>query len=206
MYRHPSFTVDDEELIRSLTADRRLGTIVVASGGGFEASPLPWLFNGDELHGHVVNANPLVELCAADVPCLVTFDLADGYVSPSWYPSKTEHGKVVPTWNYVAVHVHGSVRAVTDREWVLGQVTSLSESMEQERPDPWSVSDAPEDFIQKQLGSITGLIVSIDRIEAKAKLSQNRTDADRVAVQEKIGSGNSEAEIANYMAKFSADS
>ncbi len=145
MYRHPSFAVDDEELIRSLTADRRLGTIVVASGDGFEASPLPWLFNGDELHGHVVNANPLVELCAADVPCLVTFDLADGYVSPSWYPSKTEHGKVVPTWNYVAAHVPGSVRAVTDREWVLGQVTSLSESMEQDRPDPWSVSDAPED-------------------------------------------------------------
>lgn len=200
MYRHPSFVVDDAEFIRSSIAERRLGTLVVTHAGGFEASPLPWLLVGDELHGHVVNANPLVEICGEGVPCLVVFDVADGYVSPSWYPSKVEHGRVVPTWNYLAVHVHGSVRVVTDRKWIHDQVRSLTHLMEQNRPEPWSVSDAPDTFIQKQLSSITGLVITIERIEAKAKLSQNRTDADRVAVQEKIGDGHSGVGLAGYMA------
>lgn len=199
MYRHPSFAVDDREFIRSSIAERRLGTLVVTHGGGFEASPLPWLLVGDELHGHVVNENPLVDVCDRGVPCLVVFDVADGYVSPSWYPSKVEHGRVVPTWNYVAVHVHGSVRTVTDREWIHDQVRSLTDMMEQSRLDPWSVSDAPDTFIQKQLSSITGLVVTIDRIEAKAKLSQNRTEADRVAVQDNIGDGRSGAGLAGFM-------
>jgi len=123
-----------------------------------------------------------------------------GYVSPSWYPSKVEHGRVVPTWNYVAVHVHGSVRTVSDPEWIHDQVRSLTDMMELSRPDPWSVSDAPDTFIQKQLSSITGLVVTIDRIEAKAKLSQNRTEADRVAVQDNIGDGRSGVGLAGYMA------
>jgi len=199
MYRHPSFSVEDQSLMRSLIAERRLGTIVVASSGGFEASPLPWLLDGDELHGHVVNANPLVEMCAEDVPCLVIFDLADGYVSPSWYPSKLEHGNVVPTWNYVSVHAHGSVRVMNDHEWKLRQVEKLTEEMEQSRPEPWTVDDAPDSYIEKMVSSITGLVVSIDRIEAKAKLSQNRSEADRVAVQEKIGAVQPRVGITNYM-------
>lgn len=199
MYRHPSFAVDDEEFIRSLITERRIGTLVVTHVGAFEASPLPWLLVGDELHGHVVAANPLVDICESGVPCLVVFDVADGYVSPSWYPSKVEHGRVVPTWNYVAVHVHGSVRAVTDREWIHDQVTSLTDLMEETRSEPWSVRDAPDAFIQKQLSSICGLVVTIDRMEAKAKLSQNRTDADRVAVQEHIGDGRSGVGLAGFM-------
>jgi transcriptional regulator len=199
MYRHPSFSVDDQSLMRRLIAERRLGTIVVVSGGRFEASPLPWLLGGNELHGHVVNANPLVEMCAEEVPCLVIFDLADGYVSPSWYPSKLEHGKVVPTWNYVSVHVHGSVRVMTDHEWKLRQVEKLTEEMEQSRPEPWSVDDAPDSYIEKMVSSITGLVVSIDRIEAKAKLSQNRSEPDRQAVREKLGGVPPSVGITNYM-------
>jgi len=200
MYRHPSFAVDDEEFIRSTVAERRLGTLVVTHAGAFEASPLPWLLVGDELHGHVVNANPLVDVCVEGVPCLGVFDVADGYVSPSWYPSKVEHGRVVPTWNYLAVQVHGSVRTVTDPEWIHDQVRSLTDLMEESRPEPWSVSDVPDTFIHKQLSSITGLVVTIDRFEAKAKLSQNRTDADRVAVQLHIGDGRSGVGLAGYMA------
>lgn len=199
MYRHPSFSVEDQNLLRAMLDERRLGTIVTASGGVFEASPLPWVLVGEELHGHVVNANPLVDLCREGVPCLVAFDVADGYVSPSWYPSKLEHGKVVPTWNYVAVHVHGSVGIVTDHEWKLRQVTALTEVMERDRSDPWSVGDAPDSFISKMVDSITGLVVSIDRIEGKSKLSQNRSEPDQKAVREKMAGLLPRVGISAYM-------
>jgi transcriptional regulator len=110
------------------------------------------------------------------------FDLVDGYVSPTWYPSKAEHHQVVPTWNYVSVHVHGSVRVVDDVHWLRDQVGRLTERFEDDMPYPWAVSDAPDDFIAKMLKGIVGLEFHVDRVEGKAKLSQNRSDADRAGV------------------------
>jgi transcriptional regulator len=112
--------------------------------------------------------------------------LADGYVSPSWYPSKAEHGKVVPTWNYELVHVHGTVRVHDDPAWVRLLVTDLTDRHESARyapPDGWQVTDAPPDFIDAQLRAIVGVEVEISSIEAKRKLSQNRPDGDRTGVE-----------------------
>lgn len=182
MYRHPRFVIEDPAVAERLVVERTVGTLVVAAGDRFEASPLPWVVAGEVFRGHVAANNPLADLCATEVPCIVVFDLGDAYVTPSWYPSKTEHGKVVPTWNYVAVHVHGRVRAVGEDDWKREQVGALTDLMERQRPEPWAVSDAPEEFVAAQLRAIVGLEVVVDRLEAKAKLSQNRLPQDRDGV------------------------
>lgn len=107
---------------------------------------------------------------------------ADAYVSPSWYASKAEHGRVVPTWNYSAVHLRGPVTVRDDLDWVRSAVTRLTERHEAARPAPWSVSDAPEKFVTAQLRAVVGIEMQIESVEGKAKLSQNRSDADRRGV------------------------
>ena len=130
------------------------------------------------LRGHVSKANPLVELVKGEVPGLVIFDLVDGYISPNWYPSKQIDQKVVPTWNYLTVHVHGTVALIDNSEWLEDLVTDLTISNESDQKAPWQVGDAPREFIEKQLKGIVGVEVLIERIEGKAKLSQNRSESD----------------------------
>ena len=153
------------------------GHVVVADGDGFEASPLPFLVDDDltELRMHVARPNPIWRLAPA--PAFVAMTVSDAYVSPSWYPSKAEHGKVVPTWNYEVVYVHGRLE-VCDADWTAQLVRDLTDQHERDRPDPWSVDDAPADFIAKLGQAIVGVSLEVDRIEAKRKLSQNKGDAD----------------------------
>lgn len=188
MYVPDHFALDDPADCIDVIERRGVGTLVVATAGGFEATLLPWLVqeNGTEgvrLLAHVARANPIARLVADPVPALVTFDLVDGYVSPSWYASKHEHQKVVPTWNYVAVHAHGSVRAVDDEEWLMSLVTELTDQHEADMKKPWSVFDAPDDYLAAMLRGIVGIEFSVQRIEGKAKLSQNRSAADRAGVR-----------------------
>jgi transcriptional regulator len=181
MYVPSHFHLDDQVALTAVEA-RSAGTIVVAIGGVFEASLVPWVVNGRRLLGHVARPNPLAKLLAEPTPCIVLFDVADAYVSPSWYPSKVEHGQVVPTWNYEAVHLHGTARAIDDPVWIRAQIEALTRRHEATRPAPWSVDDAPDEYVTKLARGIVGIEVTIDRVEGKAKLSQNKGDADRAGV------------------------
>lgn len=142
---------------------------------GFDATVLPLLLRDDSLVGHVARANPIWKRPGA---VFVTYTPLDGYISPSWYPSKQDHGKVVPTWNYLTVHVHGTLQAHHDREWLRQLVTDLTDLHESRIGSAWKVGDAPPSFVDTQLQAIVGVEISIERIEGKAKMSQNRATPD----------------------------
>jgi transcriptional regulator len=164
----------------------RLANFVTCTAGGLICTPLPMLLDEGEgeqgvIYGHVAKANPQwkeTPICDA----LAIFSGPDAYVTPSWYASKREHGKVVPTWNYTAVHVYGTVEFFEDADRLYQVVTRLTDLYERRRADSWAVTDAPADFIKAQLRGIVGLRMPISRIEAKRKMSQNRGEADRAGV------------------------
>ena len=188
MYTPPAFVEDDPSALRQLIREARLSSLVTATAEGLIATPLPLILDENEgehgvLYGHVARANPQWRLPAAG-EALVIFSGPDAYVSPSWYASKREHGKVVPTWNYVAVHAYGQVEFFEDEGRLQDVVTRLTNLHEQPRAEPWAVTDAPAQFIRSQLKEIVGLRLPIARIEGKRKMSQNRPEADRVGVAE----------------------
>jgi transcriptional regulator len=133
------------------------------------------------LTAHLAHANPHWQRAGA-TRALAVFQGADAYVSPSCYPSKPRHGKVVPTWNYEAAHVHGRLTWRHEPEWLLAQVSALSDHHEAPRAQPWAVSDAPADYVQTMLRGIVGLELTIEKVEVNRKLSQNRPEADRQGV------------------------
>ena len=145
----------------------------------FEISPEPAPFG--TLRCHVARANPIWQQISAERPVLVVFQGEEGYVSPSWYVGKQEHGKVVPTWNYAAVHAYGIAKAVHDAAWLRRMVEDLTSRHEQGRADPWQISDAPADYIEKMLGAIVGGD-SRDAHARQMEVSQNRSVADRQGV------------------------
>jgi transcriptional regulator len=185
MYRPPAFREDDPAVVRQIMREARLATLVTATAEGIIGTPLPLVFAEEGAHGvlygHVAKANPQWRLPPAG-DALVIFSGPDAYVSPSWYASKREHGKVVPTWNYVAVHAYGPVEFFEDEDRLLEIVTRLTDQHEAAHAAPWAVTDAPADYIRAQLKGIVGLRLPITRIEGKRKLSQNRPLADREGV------------------------
>ena len=185
MYIPPAFREDDPVVVREIIRDARLATLVTTTAEGLVATPLP-LYLADEgdhgvLYGHVAKANRQWMLPPIG-DALVIFNGPDAYVSPSWYPAKQEHGKVVPTWNYAAVHAYGPVEFFDDESRLREVVQSLTDRHEAARPAPWSIADAPAEYIRGQLRGIVGVRVAISRFEAKRKLSQNRSVADREGV------------------------
>ncbi len=185
MYRPGAFSEDDPAVIRQIIRDARLATLVTATSEGLIATPLP-MFLIDEgphgvLYGHVAKANSQWKMPTTG-EALALFSGPDAYISPSWYASKKEHGKVVPTWNYVAVHAYGPVEFFEDEDRLYEIVTTLTNQYEAPREDRWAVTDAPEDFIRALLRGIVGFRLAITRIEGKRKLSQNRSAADREGV------------------------
>ena len=164
-----------------------LGTLVAVTPDGINANhiPMQWLPTGDGLgllRGHIARANALWRLLEAGASVLAIFIGPDHYVSPSWYPSKHEHGKAVPTWNYAAVHVTGHIRFIEDAGWLRGLVESLTDEHEGKRVDRWRVTDAPADYIEGMLRAIVGFEIKVSSIEGKFKASQNRPAADRAGV------------------------
>jgi len=171
--------------------EARLATLVTATAEGMIATPLPLILAPDEgpygtLYGHVARANPQWTLAAAG-DALVLFMGPDAYVSPSFYPSKQEHGKVVPTWNYMTVQAYGPVEFFDDVQRLYQVVTRLTDRHESPRADPWAVTDAPEEFIRTQLKAIIGLRIPIARLEGKRKMSQNRNAEDQAGVAAGLG-------------------
>ena len=188
MHAAPAFRMDDPSEMAAFIEARHFATLVVSSESGPQAAHIPMILQRDaagrpiELEGHVARNNPVAAIAAAPVRALAIFSGADAYVTPSLYLSKREHGKVVPTWNYMAVHVAGTLEAFNDAEALHRQVGRITDMMEQPTTVPWTVSDAPNDYIAKMLTAITGLRLSIDAIEGIAKLSQNRPEGDRASV------------------------
>ena len=187
MYCPTAFRQDD---LASLHAQiQASGLAIVTSSGaqGLQASHLPLLLEPGEgefgtLYGHFARANPHWRDLASGAEALVVFSGADAYVHPGWYPAKAEHAKVVPTWNYIAVHAWGQAEVFDEPERLLQLVSRLSDRHEQTRPQPWAVSDAPRDYIDAMLRAIIGFALPIRRLEGKWKLSQNRSTADQAGV------------------------
>ena len=138
------------------------------------------------LRGHIARANSLWRELATDAPVLAIFTGADRYVSPTWYPSKREHGKAVPTWNYATVHIRGQIRFIEDGGWLRSLVESLTDEHERGIPNRWRISDAPPDFIDGMVRAIVGFEIRVSAIEGKVKASQNRSAADRAGVAEAL--------------------
>lgn len=187
MYVPRHFAETRVDVLHDLIRRHPLGTLVVAGSEGLEASHVPFEISPEPapfgtLRCHVARANPIWQLIAADRPVLVVFQGEQGYVSPSWYVAKQEHGKVVPTWNYAAVHAYGIATAVHDAAWLLRLVEDLTNRHEHDRAAAWQVSDAPADYVEKLLGAIVGVEIPVTQLIGKRKLSQNRSVADRQGV------------------------
>ncbi len=187
MYQPPHFREERPEILARLLEAHPLGLLVRTGAGGLEADPLPFLLDGAAAPGgrliaHVARANPIVGDLVEGSEVLAVFQGAEAYVSPSWYPSKAEGGRVVPTWNYVTVQVRGRARLVDDAGFVREVVERLTNRAEAGRPEPWAVADAPEAYIAGQLRGIVGLEIAITDVSGKWKVSQNRATADRAGV------------------------
>ena len=189
MYNPAAFKEDDTASLHQLMADTRLAILVTHDENGLQASHLPLLLSSEQglngtLFGHLARANPQWRALQNGAEAMVIFPGADAYVSPAFYPAKAEHGKVVPTWNYVAVHAYGVAEVFSDAPRLLEVVTGLTDKHEAGRAAPWAVADAPADYIEKMLGAIVGFALPIARLEGKRKLSQNRSAEDINGVRE----------------------
>ena len=189
MYQPPHFREDRLDVQHALIRAHPLGLLITHGTDGLVANPIPFMIDPDAsalgtLRAHLARPNAQRASLDLEGTALVVFQGVDTYVTPSWYETKRETGKVVPTWNYAIVQAHGRVRTIDDRDWLAGHVGALTNLHEATRARPWEVADAPEPFIEAQLRGIVGLEIEITRIEGKWKVSQNRPVADRAGVAE----------------------
>ncbi len=187
MYQPPHFREEDLQTQHALIREHPLGLLVTAGASGLLANPVPFHLDAEAsekgvLRLHLARANGQWKDIRDGAPVLTVFQGADSYVTPSWYQTKQETGKVVPTWNYAIVQARGPARIVEDADWLLAQIGAITSQHEGRRALPWSVSDAPDDFISAQLKGIVGIEIEIAEIEGKWKVSQNRPVGDREGV------------------------
>ncbi|MDP3761813.1 MAG: FMN-binding negative transcriptional regulator [Ramlibacter sp.] len=183
MYLPEHFAERREEELRRIVHDFPLGTLVTQAGGALDANHIPFELDAERgacgtLQGHIARANPLWTEVANDSQVLVIFRGPHGYISPSWYPSKHETHRHVPTWNYEVVHAHGKLRIIDEPKFVRGVVARLTRTHEAGEPRPWKMGDAPADYLEDMLKLIVGIEVEVSRLEGKRKLGQNRAARD----------------------------
>ncbi len=184
MYIPGSFRESDPAVMCDFIADHPFGALVTASPtSGIFATHLPFLLQRERgthgvLQGHIARANPHHDLPDTAAEALVIFTGPDAYITPTWYASKREHAKVVPTWNYVAIHVYGTLRFVDDHAFLMQHLDALTDSHESTQPHPWAMHDAPSDFLEQLARATIGVEIEITRLEGKWKMSQNRPAAD----------------------------
>ena len=188
MYVPTHFEESRTDVLHALIRAHPLAALVTQTPDGLVANHIPFEIDPDPapfgtLRGHMARANPQWRTLA-DAPALAIFQGPSAYVSPAWYATKRDTGRVVPTWNYAVVHAHGPLRVIHDPDWLLNFVTRLTTRHEAGRPDPWQVTDAPAEYIATQLAAIVGIEMPIARLEGKWKVSQNRPPADRAGVAE----------------------
>lgn len=198
MYRPRAFQEDRLEVLHGLIREHPFAIIVTNGPAGLLATHAPMELDADAgprgtLVGHLSRANPQWEEMHASQETLVVFQGPQAYISPSWYPSKQEHGRVVPTWDYIAVHAWGRAQTFDDAESLRAVLDSLTDHHERGRPKPWAVSDAPDDFVDGAMKAIVGFRIEIGRIEGQWKVSQNRSSEDRRGVIEGLQSGDEQA-------------
>ena len=183
MYVPAHFDESRTEALHDLIAQNPFGSLVTHGKSGLDANHIPFLLVPEEgklgtLHAHVARANPVWQDVANGDEVMVIFHAGDAYISPTWYPSKQEHHKHVPTWNYRVVHAHGRITIRDDERFVRGVVGRLTRKHEASQPVPWKMSDAPADFTDSLLKMIVGIEIEITRLEGKLKLGQNREERD----------------------------
>ncbi|WJI40177.1 FMN-binding negative transcriptional regulator [Mesorhizobium opportunistum] len=201
MYEPPQFQEMRPDVLHGLIRAHPLGMLISNGPDGPVANAIPFLLDAPSelseslppngrLRAHLARANPQWRLIADNPasPVLIVFQGTDAYVTPSWYETKRETGKVVPTWNYAIVQVRGTVKVMDDQDWLARQIADLTASQEAVREAPWAVTDAPAPFIQSQIKGIIGLEIEIGEIHGKWKVSQNRPVADRVGVAQGLES------------------
>ena len=189
MYQPPHFREDRLDVQHGLIRAHPLGMLVTNGSAGLVANPLPFVLDASAsslgtLKAHLSRANVQWRDVDSGQEALAIFQGVDAYVTPSWYETKRETGKVVPTWNYAIVQAYGRPRIVEDPDWLMRQIGELTAAQEAAQPEPWAVDDAPASFIAAQLKGIVGIEIEITRIEGKWKVSQNRPEADRRGVAE----------------------
>ncbi len=179
MYTPDHFREDRPEVLRDAMRQIAFATLITRD---LDANHLPMLLEGDTLRGHVARANPVWK--QGEGEALAIFLGPHAYVSPGWYPSKAETGKAVPTWNYITVHARGRIRWIQDADWLRAHAGALSDAHEAGREQPWGIGDAPESYLAAMLRGIVGFELTVETLEGKWKLSQNRDAADRDGVRE----------------------
>jgi len=187
MYVPPAFAESRAEVLHALIRAHGFGALVTQGSNGLTANHLPFELDPEPapfgtLRAHVARANPVWRDVVPSSEALVIFQGAQTYITPSWYVTKQETGKVVPTFNYAVVHAHGLLRIIEDPAWLRGLVERLTDAYERPRPQPWKVADAPEEFVQTMLKAIVGIEIPIARLVGKWKVSQNRPAADQAGV------------------------
>ncbi len=187
VYTPDHFAVEDREILFDHMERTGLALLVSVGPDGPLASHAPMLLERDagpngRLVGHLAKANLHWQMASADKPALAVFQGPDAYITPSWYATKQEHGRVVPTWNYAVVHARGALAFFDDRDRLHDVVTRLTDFHEARRAEPWAVSDAPERFVEAQLRGIVGFTLEIETLIGKYKMSQNRPEADQAGV------------------------
>ena len=205
MYQPDLFRVDDQAQMHALMRARPFATLVSAGSLGLYGSHLPTVLKDEGPYGtiecHLARANPhCADLDGGEA--LMIFAGAEGYITPNWYPSKFQHGKVVPTWNYAVVHAYGRPAVMRDAQWLRRHVGELTAQQERGAAKPWAVSDAPERYVDTMLRGIVGFRFAITRLEGKWKMSQNRELADRhgVVAGLRTRDGVDDPEMAEYIA------
>ncbi len=188
MYIPQHFEEPNISVMQTLIRDYPLATLVTFSGDGLNANHIPLHLQADEsapygcLRGHVARSNPLYRDIDPTTEVLAVFQAENAYISPSWYATKAQTGKVLPTWNYAAVPAYGVMRMVDDAAWLRRQLEAMTAQQEMKLPEPWSVSDAPADFTERLIGQIIGIEIPVTRLQGKWKVSQNQSAENRNSV------------------------
>lgn len=203
MYVPPHFAVADPAVLHRIMREHPLGMLVRQGPDGLDADHIPFEFDPaagplGTLTGHVARANDLWQRCPTGTPVMVVFRGAEAFVSPSWYPSKHETHRQVPTWNYEVVHVHGTLTVRDDERFVRGLVARLTRRHESAEPKPWKMSDSAPDYIDAMLRNIVGIEIAIGALTGKSKLSQNKDARDRLGAAETLA-GRGHDELAQRM-------
>lgn len=187
MYIPQHYEETDTSILHSLIRAHPLSTWATQGDGELVINHLPFMLDASRgehgtLVGHVARANSVWKVFSKIVPSVVIFQGAESYISPSWYPSKHAHGKAVPTWNYAVVHAHGLPVVIEDKGWLLNHLNQLTDLHEADQALPWKVSDAPADYIEQMIGGIVGIEIPISKMVGKWKVSQNRSEPDKLGV------------------------
>jgi len=201
MYIPPQFVEKDLSILQSTIKELRFGSLITVNGQSILASHIPMLIDDKVgtygvLEGHIARANPQGAGITKSIHALAIFTGPNAYISPSWYATTREHGKAVPTWNYIAVHAFGALEIIEDKKWLQNHVEKLTDQNEHGRQSAWSISDAPENYIESQLGGILGWRMPIERIEGAWKMIQHHTEGNRRGTIEALSNSDKAGDIA----------